>query len=342
MTPNESFQDRTRRRGVLLASGLPDNKPTSFVRQLRLLARGLTRLGRRVVVIGTGTNAPLTSERLSEHRDLADRAILLGYSDQFPVLWEDAGRRCILWAQLSSAPAGPVPNAPVVALTETTAAFARDSGWTVAEIIPHCVDATLFYPHLRESRTAVRFLTVGANNTRKRFDRLLDAFDRARAVLAGRGVEARLTIKTDALQKPGGFDLRDGRSQVNMDDRELADREMAALYRAHDVYVHAAEWEGFGIPVIEAMACGLPVVCPEGQGPAELLPYRALLADTEPGPADAPQSVRWVCPDSLAERMIEAAVCAGLSRKLGAAGRTAVLDSYDLQVVAARWHARLG
>ena len=83
-------------------------------------------------------------------------------------------------------------------------------------------------------------------------------------------------------------------------------------------------------------------VCPEGQGPAELLPYRTLLADTEPGPADAPQSVRWVCPNSLAARMVESAVCAGLSRELGAAGRKAVLDSYDLPVVAARWHARLG
>jgi hypothetical protein len=40
--------------------------------------------------------------------------------------------------------------------------------------------------------------------------------------------------------------------------------------------------------------------------------------------------------------MVEAAVCTGLSRKLGAAGRTAVLDSYDLPVVAARWHERLG
>ena len=38
------------------------------------------------------------------------------------------------------------------------------------------------------------------------------------------------------------------------------DRIMAACYRAADVFVFPSLWEGFGWPVLEAMACGTPVV----------------------------------------------------------------------------------
>src|SRR5262249_2956890 len=40
---------------------------------------------------------------------------------------------------------------------------------------------------------------------------------------------------------------------------ELADEEMPALYAACDCLVHPYRGEGFGLPIAEAMACGLPV-----------------------------------------------------------------------------------
>jgi glycosyltransferase involved in cell wall biosynthesis len=42
--------------------------------------------------------------------------------------------------------------------------------------------------------------------------------------------------------------------------RIFDDRMMAACYRAADVFVFPSLWEGFGWPVLEAMACGTPVV----------------------------------------------------------------------------------
>jgi glycosyltransferase involved in cell wall biosynthesis len=40
----------------------------------------------------------------------------------------------------------------------------------------------------------------------------------------------------------------------------VADEELPALYRGADVFAYPSRFEGFGIPVVEAMACGIPCV----------------------------------------------------------------------------------
>ena len=51
---------------------------------------------------------------------------------------------------------------------------------------------------------------------------------------------------------------------------EVGDEELAALYRGARCLVYASLYEGFGIPVAEALACGCPIVTTAGSAMAEL------------------------------------------------------------------------
>ncbi len=63
----------------------------------------------------------------------------------------------------------------------------------------------------------------------------------------------------------------------------LSNAELAAHYRAADVFVMLSEHEGFGVPLIEAMSQGLPVVAYRAGAVAETVGDAAvLLDDTSP------------------------------------------------------------
>jgi glycosyltransferase involved in cell wall biosynthesis len=53
--------------------------------------------------------------------------------------------------------------------------------------------------------------------------------------------------------------------------------ELARVYRACGALVQPSTYEGFGVPVVEAMACGLPVVCSDGGALAEVAGGAALV-----------------------------------------------------------------
>ena len=57
----------------------------------------------------------------------------------------------------------------------------------------------------------------------------------------------------------------------------LSDEQMRDAYRSATIYICPSRYEGFGLPVVEAMQCGCPVICsdrgslPEVTGTAGIL-----------------------------------------------------------------------
>jgi glycosyltransferase involved in cell wall biosynthesis len=60
---------------------------------------------------------------------------------------------------------------------------------------------------------------------------------------------------------------------------EVSDGELAGLYRGARAFVFPSLYEGFGIPVLEAMACGAPVVTSRGGATEEVAGGAAVLVD---------------------------------------------------------------
>ncbi len=70
---------------------------------------------------------------------------------------------------------------------------------------------------------------------------------------------------------------------------------LKGIYSAADALVHASEYEGFGLPVLEAMACGVPVVAANRSSLPEVCGDAALIL--EPNPSEIAEGIRAVLRD---------------------------------------------
>jgi phosphatidylinositol alpha-1,6-mannosyltransferase len=110
---------------------------------------------------------------------------------------------------------------------------------------------------------------------------------------------------------------------------DVTDRDLPALYNCAEIYLGISRLmeqrvEGFGISLVEASACGVPVVAGKSGGTFEAVQdgVTGLLVDAE-GPGAATEALRRLLDD------------ADLRRRLGAAGRKAVEGHYNWDRVTA-------
>lgn len=153
-------------------------------------------------------------------------------------------------------------------------------------VIPLGVDATTFRPASEQQRAELRhrlgwddcfvFLHVGGMSGNKGVDLILAAFAEVlnhhpNALLVLKGVDelysSRSLFSRLVASLRSAWQDRVARRIVYI-GRSLAHCEVAELYQAADAYVSPYLAEGFNLPVLEAAACGLPVICTSG-GPTD-------------------------------------------------------------------------
>jgi glycosyltransferase involved in cell wall biosynthesis len=120
-------------------------------------------------------------------------------------------------------------------------------------------------------------LTVSLKRPNKNLERLLDA-------IALIPKERRPLLVLAGHATPYQEQLRAHASRVGVsDDARFLDwvppEELEGLYRAATCFVFPSLYEGFGLPVLEAMARGLPVACSERGALAEVADDAAVLFD---------------------------------------------------------------
>ncbi len=151
-------------------------------------------------------------------------------------------------------------------------------------------------------------LYTGSLSPRKNLVRLLQAFGRLRGELPHQ------------LVLTGSKSWKDCSVHETMDKLNLRGRiaplgyveekDMPALYTLADLYVYPSLYEGFGLPVLEAMQCGCPVVASRASSIPEVAGEAALLVD--PYDVDAlADAIRRVLTDPSCRAALAAA---GLQR----------------------------
>jgi phosphatidyl-myo-inositol alpha-mannosyltransferase len=164
-----------------------------------------------------------------------------------------AGRRVLQLGVFVQELATALLSRGVVGVSENTR---RDNPF-VRRVIPHGVDDR-FFTAAGQKSAVPSVLFVGALDGRKRGRFLLDAFQHT--------VRAAVPEATLDFVGPPGPALPGVTYHTGIDDDTLA-----ALYKRAWVYASPSTYEGFGLPYLEAMACGAPVLASPNPGSREVL-----------------------------------------------------------------------
>lgn len=155
--------------------------------------------------------------------------------------------------------------------------------------VPHMIDRAVFYPQvpdraahsLPDNMFVVGMVAAnkGRQPSRKGFAEAFLAFARFHRIHP----DSVLYCHTDPFGFSDGINLLELAAACNLDDRaviytdpyqlalQYRPEQLANLYSSFDVLLSPSYGEGFGIPVIEAQACGIPVIVNDWTAQPELV-----------------------------------------------------------------------
>lgn len=232
-------------------------------------------------------------------------------------------------------------------------------------VIPLGVDTDRFTPdgprYPLATRKRIKLLAVGGIIPRKGMDVLVQAYLRAFSrdddvCLVIKGLSTRWAYhgnqgQQDFAQLPALTETS-GAAEIEFIGDTLETSDIAALYRACDVFVAPFRGEGFGLPIAEAMASALPVVVTRA-GPALEICDDHTAYFVSGRAQDVPQHIVGLAPgqagftwtepnaEELAQQLRQVVSHLDEARSVGACARERVRERYGRTVPAAAVRARL-
>jgi glycosyltransferase involved in cell wall biosynthesis len=211
---------------------------------------------------------------------------------ELPTLF--AKHRTYYWCPVDHSP--PPPKVIEWTKTHDTIAMAKwgqvqlAMNGVSADYIPHAIESSIFHPVESGIRDIIRIpadahltminaANIGQTPPRKRFFENMMAW----RLFADEHPDAYLYIHTQ-LRHSRGVDLAScivawglPQDRIRIVDQGahnagfVTQDDLAAMYTASDVLLMATAGEGFGIPTIEAQACGTPVIVTDFSAQSELV-----------------------------------------------------------------------
>lgn len=150
-------------------------------------------------------------------------------------------------------------------------------------------------------------LSVGEMRPYKNIRRLIEAFAR----ISLPNLKLAIVGKTNKLDP----DITKLPTQLGIVDRVkfldyVPDQDLAALYSAAQLFVFPSLYEGFGIPLLEAMACGCPIVSSDSSSLPEVAGNAAVYCQ----PTDVDSIAQKICEVAGNEELRQSLVCIGMER----------------------------
>ncbi len=182
-------------------------------------------------------------------------------------------------------------------------------------VVPNAIDAELLLDPGEAERERVReryqlrsrfVLFAGNVKPHKNLERLIRAFARVRAQEGNE--DLRLVLIGDDVSRYASLRRTADEAGVRQDVRFFGfvpHETLAALYRMATVFAFPSLYEGFGLPPLEAMACGTPVVTSRLSSLPEVVGDGALLVDPYSEDEIAHGIARLLDDQDLRARLVE-------------------------------------